>query len=143
MNKEASRTLRSVVLLCAVGLFAVGCEPVRHYNRLQVAAYAGHTTRKPYGSASVFQKVEDIKRPYEVIGMLSCEGSVGEEAGILNAMLYRAANMGGDGVLLGVPTASAENLSAGNRIDLLSGWAATVGSGNRRAYRAQVIRFKD
>jgi len=49
--------------------------------------------------------------------MMSCEGSAGEEAGILNAMLYRAADMGGDAIVLNVPQVSAESVSV-NKMDL-------------------------
>jgi hypothetical protein len=148
MNRELSKILSLIVLIGSVGFFEVGCEPVRHYDRLQVAAYAGSgkTIRKPYGSVAVFQKPEDIKRPYEIIGMLSCEGSAGEEAGILNAMLYRAADMGGDGVLLGGPRIGAEDLAGNNvTLNLREGWATLMGTGNsdHRAYRSQIVRFKD
>jgi hypothetical protein len=90
-----------------------GCEPVRHYNRLEVAPFAGPAKvpkeqRRPYGTVKVFQTVADIKRPYEVIGMMSCEGSAGEEAAIVRAMLYRAADMGADGLLLNSFRAGAE-----------------------------------
>lgn len=96
-----------------------------------------------------FNAPQDISRPYEIIGMVSCEGSAGEEAGILNAMLYRCANLGGDGVLLGAPRVSAEDVTGNTsniNLNLREGWGTLLGnnsSGNRRAYRAQIIHFKD
>jgi len=141
-----SRTFRQVVsvsLLFLAAWLVVGCEPVRHYNRLQVANFSGPTkpTRKPYGTVKIFQTAKEIKHPYEVIGMMSCEGSAAEEAGIINAMLYRAADLGADGVLLNTATAGAEDVT-GSRINIQYG-APMLGNGNQRAYRAQAIRFKD
>jgi hypothetical protein len=139
--------LLSVVFLAA--LLGSGCEPVRHYNRLQVAAFAGgKLPRKPYGTTQVFRSPSDITRPYNIVGMLSCEGSIGEEAGILNAMLYRCADMGADGVLLGGPRVAAEKTSAPDAddkstvINVNTGWGALIG-GSQRAYRCQLVKFKD
>lgn len=127
-----------VALACLVG----ACAPVHHYNRLQVAEYT-KLPRKPYHTVKVFQTADDVKRQYEVVGMMSCEGSAGEEAGILNAMLYRAADMGADAIILNVPRVGAEDVSAVRVNVKVDGWAALTGSGNQRAYRAQAIRFKD
>ncbi len=136
------KRLRLAPVLIAVACFASACEPVRHYNRLQIAPYMGSLPRKEYGTVKVFQTVDEIKRPYEVIGMMSCEGSAAEEASIVNAMLYRAADMGADGLVLNSARAGAEDVS-GKKVDVRIGWAALIGSGNQRAYRAQAIRFKD
>src|SRR5437867_3216985 len=85
-DEPAMRTdlVRSMGPLLGIALFVVACEPVRHYNRLQVAVFAGpgKVQRKPYGSIKVFETPDDVKRPYEVIGMMSCEGSAAEEAAI-------------------------------------------------------------
>jgi hypothetical protein len=144
MNTNRIRHGRTIGIFLVISWLTAGCEPVRHYNRLQVASFAGpiKPIRKPYGTVQVFPTPTDVKRQYEVIGMLSCEGSAGEEAAIVNAMLYRAADMGGDGILLNTAKAGAEDLS-GQRIDVRLGWAALAGGGNSRAYRAQVVRFKD
>lgn len=141
MNKNHFRTIWLTLPLCFAAFWITGCEPVPHYNRLQVAAYV-HEPAKPRGSEAVFQNPEDIKQPYEVIGMLSCEGSAGEEAGIVNAMLYHAADMGGDGILLGGPQVGSEIGQSQTNINIKMGWAALVGDGDRRAYCARVIRFK-
>jgi hypothetical protein len=140
---------KSLGLVILVGLLGCGCEPVRHYNRLQVAKFAGgKLARKPYGTPLVFRSPSEITQPYSIIGMLSCEGSIGEEAGILNAMLYRCADMGGDGVLLGVSRVAAEKTSAPDTDDkttsviVNSGWGALLG-GSHRAYRCEVVKFKN
>lgn len=137
------------LLVLTSGLLLSGCSaPCQHYNRLQVASYVGpELHRKSYGSVTlVFQRPEDIKRPYHIIGMLSCEGSTGEEAGILNAMLYHAADLAGDGILLGGARVGAEKVEAPDAddhaltVNLRETWAFPL-TGNRRAYRAQIIKF--
>jgi hypothetical protein len=121
----------------------VGCEPCPHYRRLEVAAFTGSpVTKKPYGTVKAFPTKEDVKQPYEVIGMMSCEGSAAEEAAIVKAMLYRAADIGADGVILNPPKVGAEDVTGG-KVDVRIGWAALIGGGNQRAYRAQAIKFKD
>lgn len=96
----------SILLALACCLSFCGCEPCPHYNRLQVASYCGpvkapEALRKPYGTIRPYRSEQEIGRPFEVIGFMSCQGSSAEEGGILQAMLYRAADMGADGLLLG------------------------------------------
>ena len=67
---------------------------------------------------------------------MTCEGSAGEEAGILNAMLHRAGDLGADGIIL-----NGAKPGADGRTDVLAGWGTLIGNSNR-AYRAQAIRFK-
>lgn len=138
--------MRKCLLIIAAGLL-LACEPCKHYNRLQVVAYAGEpTTKKPYGTIRPYLTVEEIGRAYEVIGFMSCEASAADEAAVLKAMLYRAADMGADGVFLN-PVGMGASMSGieqpqATRIDVRVGWAALIGDGNERAYRAQAIRFK-
>ena len=52
---------KSLGLVILVGLLGCGCEPVRHYNRLQVAKFAGgKLARKPYGTPLVFRSPSEI-----------------------------------------------------------------------------------
>jgi hypothetical protein len=109
-----------------------GCEPVRHYNRLQIATFEQGLPRRPYGSVKVFREPSDVNRQYEVIGEMSCEGSAGDEAGILNAMHYKAADMGADGVLLNDgPRVPGEQV--GGSVSYRCRWAALIGDGDQRA----------
>ena len=143
INNKQSRIVPLALMLGVTTMLMTACEPVPHYNRLQVAPFT-KLSSKPYGSVKVFRNPQEVTKPYEVVGMLSCEGSAGEEAGIVNAMLYRAADMGGDGIILGGPRSGSNeagnNQSVSNKQE---DWAAPVGDGDRRAYWAQVIKFKD
>lgn len=146
MTTKNSGALRLLLLALAFGFLATGCEPVPHYNRLKAASFVrpdAPPAARPYGSVAVFQSADDVKQPYDLIGMLSCEGTAAEEAPILSAMLYRAADMGGDGVLLGAPKNAGEVTSdTPAEGEVRSGWATSTGRGKRRGYRSWVIKFK-
>jgi len=130
-------TLTAVALLTA-------CEPTRCYNRLQVAPFAGAGPKKPYGTVEAFQTAADVKRPFKVVGLMTCEGSAEEEGQIVKAMLYRAADLGADGVLLTVPNGiGGDATPQTQKVDVRLGWAALLGGGNNRSYRAEAIRFTD
>ena len=144
---SSMREAHLVGFLVGVACFVVACgsEPVRDYNRIRVAPFAGNLQHKQYGTVKVFQAPDDVKRPYEVIGLMSCEASAGDEAAILNAMLYRAADMGADGILLNAPRFGGEDVD-NHKVDIgvsSVGWNALIGGGNSRAYRSQAIRFKE
>lgn len=138
--------MKQKLFFAFAAVLLVGCmEPCPHYNRLQVATFYGSAqpVKKPYGTVVPFYTADDIKRPYEAIGFMSCEGSVAEEAGILKAMLYRAADMGADGILLNPGKVSGESVEKpSENINFKMGWMAMIGNSGACAYRAQAIRFK-
>jgi hypothetical protein len=138
--------MKSKLLLILGAVLLSGClEPCPHYNRLQVATFYGpeKPDKKPYGTVRPFYTAEEVKQPYEAIGFMSCEGSVAEEGAILKAMLYRAADMGADGILLNPGKISQENANQQSQnINVKWGWMALVGNGSTCAFRAQAIRFK-
>jgi len=133
------------VILCGCANGDKFIEPCPHYNRLQVATFYGQDKpdKKPYGTIRPFYTAEEIKQPYEAIGFMSCEGSVAEEGAILKAMLYRAADMGADAILLNPGKISQNDPNATSQnINVRWGWAAMIGNGDHCAFRAQAIRFK-
>jgi hypothetical protein len=101
----------------------------------------GALEKKPYGTVRPYQTAKEVGRPFETMGFMSCEAPAADEAAVLKAMLYRAADMGADGVLLNPMPLSGESTT--NDLDTHVGWAAVIGNGDDRAYRAQAIRFKD
>jgi hypothetical protein len=130
----------------ALAVLITGCEPCHHYNRLQVVAYSGPVKapapeRKPYGAIKPYDTAQDVGRPFEVIGFMSMEGPAADEATVLKAMLYRACDMGADGIILN-PATMGNQPQLETKVDVRVGWAAIIGNGSDRAYRAQAIRFK-
>lgn len=144
--------LSQIVLFLSAATFLAGCagEPCPHYNRLQVASFYGSgppPTKKPYGTVIPFDTPSDVKRPYRAIGFMSCEGNVGDEGSILKAMLYRAADMGADGIILNASKISQENIAPNNQklnVNVTTGLIGEmIGNGNKRAFRAQAIQYTD
>ncbi len=145
-SHRSRRQLAWASLLLGTLILTVACEPVPHYNRLQAAILIKGLPRRPYGSVHVFQFADEVNRPYQPVGILSCDGTPGEEAGILNAMLYRAADMGADAIVLNGPRSDA----GGAPLDVGATWVTPMipvsglyRTTYRRGYRAQAIRFKD
>jgi hypothetical protein len=136
---------RILFLFLAAFVFSGCLEPCPHYNRLQVATFygAGKPIKKPYGTIKPYYTSADVPHPFEGIAFMSCEGSQGEEGAILKAMLYRAADMGADGILLDAGKIGQENTERKDvNINFKGGWMALIGNGNTCAFRAQAIRFK-
>jgi hypothetical protein len=150
MKTRSSIKTGAAILTVIMMLFSVwglcGCEPCPHYDRLQVAAFYGTEKpphRKPRQSIVPFDTAAEVGRPYRVVGFMSCEGSIGEEGGILKAMLYRAADMGADAIILNPPKISQEAITSQKlNINISSGLIGeAIGNGDRRAFRAEAILF--
>jgi hypothetical protein len=139
-------------LFCA--LIVCGCgEPCPDYNRLQVAAFYGTgapPAPKPRTSVIPFDNPESVGRPYRAIGFMSCEQDAGKEGRVLKAMLYRAADMGADGIILNAHSVAQETIAGGNsqklNLNVTTGLIGEmIGNGNsdKRAYRCEAIVFTD
>ena len=146
-----SLALSGVLCGCAEGNKLI--EPCPHYNRLQIATFYGtnQPIKKPYGTAVPFYNPSEVGHPYQAIAFMSCEGKMSEEAGILKAMLYRAADLGADGILLNargvgqqetMPNAEGPRSGENINVNIRWGWMSALG-GDRYVFRAQAIRFKN
>ena len=139
--------MKRLIFALACIVVVSGCEPCPHYDRLQVAAFYGTVKphRKPRTAVIPFDTPTKVGRPYRVIGFMSCEGTVGEEGGILKAMLYRAADMGADGVVLNAHSISQEEIQPNGQkmnFNVTTGLIGeTIGNGSKRAFRCQAILF--
>ncbi|MGD1086272.1 MAG: hypothetical protein ABSA47_16170 [Verrucomicrobiota bacterium] len=80
-------------------------KPVVHANRVKIVMYdSKERTRST--STEVFDLSRGGKapiRPYKVIALLTCEGTVNEETDMLNAIIYRARQLGADGLVIRPP----------------------------------------
>ena len=135
---------KSVVLLLATASLFVGCEPVPHYNRVKAAAMAGEPVEvpvskqgkvKPYGSVKLFQNKSEVTQKYKVLALMTVSGDPGDEARFITAFLYRAADMGADGVVL-----DPENKTSTASTQVNFGWVPSVTTA--RSYRAEANRFE-
>lgn len=126
----------SLVPLLGVAALLFGCESTPHYNRTKVVALAEPQPKKPYGSVKLYQSKDAVPGTYEVIAMMSVAGKAGEEAQFIKAFLYRAADLGADGLIL-------------ERVSLVAGsqgaWVGDIGGFNTiqdAVYRGETIRLK-
>ncbi|MGC9944468.1 MAG: hypothetical protein ABSE48_21800 [Verrucomicrobiota bacterium] len=76
-----------------------GSRPVRYASGVQVATYDS-TPRQPSASVRAFQSPAEVQRPYHVIALLSREGYLRDEGLIVNALVWRAKQMGANGIIL-------------------------------------------
>lgn len=142
---------KGTIPLLAIALLLIGCEPVPHYNRVQMASLTGqpnkvpikqHGKVKPYGTVKLFQSRAEVTTPYEVIGIMTVAGEPGDEARFITAFLYRAADMGADAIILN-PSGSTF-VQKGGAFIAGPGGAFGTGSESRQdgVYRAEAIRLK-
>jgi hypothetical protein len=132
--------LRSVAACVLLTFF--GCESTPHYDRTKVVILGPVYPKKPYGSVKLFQGKESVTGAYDVIALMTVDGSVGDEAAFLKAFLYRAADLGADAVIA-------------ERVSVVSGtggggWIANRNGGfglpltpqQNAFYRGEAIHFK-
>src|ERR1039457_4640879 len=89
-----------LIPILAVVSLLLGCESTPHYNRTKVLTLGTPLPKKPYGTVKLYQSKEEVPGNYDVIAMMSVEGNAGEEAAFIKAFLYRAADLGADGMIL-------------------------------------------
>ena len=90
---------KTLIPLVAVLSLILGCESTPHYNRTKVVTMGAPLPKKPYGSVKFYQSKQEVPGSYDVVAILSVEGKAGEEAQFIKAFLYRAADLGADGVI--------------------------------------------
>lgn len=134
-----SGTSAGAVLLA---LLSLGCattsqegaeRPVKHAERVKVLMYDS-ASRKPttrldiYDTSRTTAQTNQILRVHKVIALLICEGGVDEEPEMVNAINYRARQLGADGVVILPPDRTG------------SIWSAF---GARRIFRANAIVYAE
>ena len=88
-----------IALLFAMSAI-LGCESTPHYNRTKIVVTGAALPKKPYGTVKLFQSNSEVTSNYDVIALMSVEGSPGDESAFIKAFLYRAADVGADAIIL-------------------------------------------
>src|SRR5580765_4301775 len=101
MNKLFATVLIALVLAgCATSSRQQALEkPPKHAGRVKVLMYDPSPRLKP-DRCEVFDAMHSIQKPFREIALLTCEGSVDEEAVMTEAIIYRARTMGADAVII-------------------------------------------
>jgi hypothetical protein len=126
-----------ILALAIAGLFS-GCESTPHYNRTKIVMMEPALPKKPYGSVKLFENKEDAPKNYDVIAIMTLQGDAGDEAQFMKAFLYRAADVGADGLIF---------YRGQDNAVLQPGWFAygywsPAKIAHERAYRGEAIHFK-
>lgn len=91
--------------------------------------------KKLYGSVRLFQSKEEVPGVYYVSAIMSVEGDSGDEAAFIKAFLYRAADVGADGLIL-------YRVSSFNGEDVtISKSAGAANPSQHSVYRGEAINF--
>jgi hypothetical protein len=129
--------LYSIAAIAVACLLLAGCEACPHYNRTQVVGPNGMAVtplpKKAYGSVKLYQDKSEVKGQYEVIGLLSVAGDAGDEPRFITAFLYRAADIGADGVIFTRGTQQA--------VASMGPWG-TMNTSVQAVFRGEAIKLK-
>jgi len=95
------------IILASVVVLLAGCHnydvngtaPVRYANSVFVTVL-DPSKRKPTKSIELFANEDKIKRPHHVIAILSREGYLQDQGMIVNALIWRAKQLGAEGIIL-------------------------------------------
>jgi hypothetical protein len=123
---------KHIIIIASVACLLLGCEPCPHYNRIRAGSLTGgpipSLPKKPHGEVKLYQDKSEVTEKYEVFAIMSLTGDPGDEPRFITAFLYRAADLGADGVILYRGPAQG-----------VSGWYGSTGVA--AAYRAEAIRY--
>ena len=112
-------------------------KPPPKAARVELVVY-DPTPRQKTSRLDVYDKAPP-QRPYKVIALLTCEGAVDQEAVMTTAILYRARQLGADGVM----TAEAQGYKEVDVVIGRPGWRFGRSDNNRCIFRARAIVYED
>jgi len=85
---------------CSTPVSENSTDPAPRYaSRINVAQY-DLTPRSPSLSLEVFDSAEAVKRPYKVIALLSHKAEPNDSAKMMNAIAWRARQLGAQGMIV-------------------------------------------
>lgn len=131
------------ILLAAALVLTCGCESTTHYNRTKVVELAPLPPKRPYGTVPLYQSQAEVPEPYTVVALMSVQGRAGEEAQFIKAFLYRAADLGADGLIL-YRVSQSTGIEGGGWItgNDGKGFGMPIKSTQDAVYRGEAIRFQ-
>ncbi len=145
---------KTLLISLAVTLILAGCSTTSDQNpetkppkadRVQVLMY--DTTTRPRTTHLDIYDTKLPERPYKVIALLTCEGAVDQEVVMTKAILYRARQIGADG-LLGTGTITTQkegtvNVAGTVVKQIAMNVLGLGGSGARSVFRYRAIVYED
>jgi hypothetical protein len=140
-NNQIRNYMKSKILFMslAIALIVAGCSTTSEQSRpetkplkadrVQILMY-DTTTRTKTTHLDIYD-TKPPERPYKVIALLTCEGAVDQEVVMTTAILYRARQIGADGVI-----------SAGTATIMKEG-TLIGGTSARSVFRYRAIVYED
>jgi hypothetical protein len=144
-----------LLISLAVALIMAGCSTTPEQcrpeakppkaDRVQVLTY--DTTPRTKTTHLDVYDTKPPERPYKVIALLTCEGAVDQEVVMTTAILYRARQIGADGVMsVGTITTQKEgtvNVATTVEAQIAMNVVGLGGSGARSVFRYRAIVYED
>lgn len=134
--------MRIVMFALAMVAMLSGCESTPHYNRTKLVMLGAAYEKKPYGTVQLFQSKSDVGRPYDVTAIMSVAGNAGDEAAFIKAFLYRAADIGADGIIFYRGNQMGGTSGGGWIAGKYGAFGMPMGSEIDGAYQGEAIHFK-
>lgn len=122
-----------IVAGCATSSQNPGEKPVKHAGRVKAAIY-NSVERTPTTHLDVYSNPQSVERLHKVIALLTCEGAAHEEGELVNAINYKARQLGAHGVVVIPPDRPNEGLVIAHP------WFQPA---DRRVFRANAIVYTD
>jgi len=141
-NVPCSLPMKTSIFLLLVLAAAAGCESTPHYNRTKVVNLTPPLAKRPYGTVKLYQDKSDVPGAYDVMAMFSVEGKAGDEAAFLKAFLYRAADLGADGLILYRGPVAAGTTGGGWMVNRNGGFGMPGQLTQDAVYRGEAIHLK-
>ena len=93
-----------ILSACSTAPKQAADQPIKHADRVKVATYDS-SPRPASARLDVYDLSRDAQanpapKAHKVIALLTCEGGAQEEAEMMNAIMYRARQLGADGVVI-------------------------------------------
>ena len=108
-------------------------KPVKSAGRVKVALYDS-SSRNPTRELDVYNSESQIQKPHRIIALLTCEGPAHQEGELVNAINYRARQIGANAVIVLEADRPNEKLLFSNPI---------FQPADSRVFRAQAVVYSD
>jgi hypothetical protein len=135
--------MRKTLVAAMIALTTIlGCESTPHYNRTKIVMVGTTFYKKSYGTVKLFQSKAEVTGTYDVIALMSVEGKAGDEAAFIKAFLYRAADVGADGLIFYRGNQAAGTTGGGWVLGERGGFGLPSSPQIEASYQGEAIHFK-
>ncbi len=117
---------------CATSPQDASNRPPKHVGRVKTAAF-DTTARQVTTELEVFDETKKLDRPHKVIALLTAEGAANEEGDLVNAMMFKARQLGANAVVMLPPDRPNAGVVFNNILQ----------PADRRVFRGNAVVYKE